>query len=44
MSAYTGPQGRGARKVRQAVKRDEAEARNLLTPDERRKKNRKKAS
>jgi hypothetical protein len=36
MSAYSGPQGRGARKKRKALKREQAEARNLLTPPERR--------
>lgn len=36
MSAYSGPQGKGAAKKRRAVKRAEAEARNALTPPERR--------
>lgn len=36
MSAYTGPQGRGRAKIRKKEKRAEAEARNKLTPPERR--------
>lgn len=36
MSAYTGPQGKGAATTRRATKRAEAEARNLTTPTERR--------
>ena len=38
MSAYSGRQGRGARKRLREIKRQEAEARNALTPPERRSK------
>jgi len=38
MSAFTGPQGKGARRRLRALKRAEAEARNALTPPERRSK------
>ncbi len=37
MSAYSGRQGKGRRKLYRAEKRAEAEARNALTPPERRK-------
>lgn len=37
MSAYTGAQGKGAAKRLKEIKREEAEARNALTPPERRK-------
>jgi hypothetical protein len=43
MSAFSGRQGRGARAIYRAKKRQEAEERNAKTPDERRKKNRKKS-
>ena len=36
MSAYSGPQGKGAATTRRATRRAEAEARNLATPTERR--------
>lgn len=37
MSAFTGPQGRGALRAHRAQKREEAEARNAVThPDDRR--------
>jgi len=38
MSAFTGRQGKGARRLLRALKRKEAEARNALTPPERRSK------
>ena len=36
MSAFSGRQGKGARRRLRALKREEAEARNALTPPERR--------
>ena len=38
MSAFTGPCGKGARRRLRSLKRAEAEARNALTPPERRSK------
>lgn len=36
MSAFTGPQGKGATRTRRATQRTDAEARNAATPPERR--------
>ena len=38
MSAFSGRQGKGARRRLRAIKREEAEERNALTPPERRSK------
>lgn len=43
MSAFSGPQRKGARRILRELKREEAEARNALTPPERRKAFRKAA-
>lgn len=43
MSAFSGKQHKGARREHKALRREEAEARNALTPPERRKSARKAA-
>ena len=42
MSRYSGKQGRGAARLVRELKQDQAEARNEVTPEERRRKNREK--